>query len=147
MSTEAFRVRRDGSIPAVEVVARWAEARGANVTIPTPPPIIPGHYSHDDGDIYVNGQRIEVKHRDVSFSRDRFPYPTSYICAVHQWEQAQPRPRRFCIVNHAMTGMLVFGVGSTRAHWTTRKHVYNRVEQRFNDLYECRVGLGKYHAL
>lgn len=147
MSTPAFRSRRDRSVPAVERVARWCEAQGADVFIPDPPPILHGEHRHDDGDLYVNGRRVEVKHRNgLRFDRRHFPYPTCYICSVRQWEQAQPRPLRFMIVNESMSGMLIFNVATTRRYWTTRA-IFNRTEQRDNLLYECPVRLGRYVAL
>jgi len=147
MSTEAFRQRRNHSILAVEAVARWCERRGADVYLPDEPAIVEGGRDHDNGDLYVNGSRVEVKWRTLHFTGlDDFPFRHCYLCAVHQWEQADPPPSRFVIVDRDLTGMLVFKVTHTRPLWQ-EVTVYNALEGRENRMIQCPVAAAEYVVL
>lgn len=96
----------------VWLVARWLWAMGCNVYISK----VREAKRHaewkqfaDDGDLYVfsdsgSRRRIEVKGSGADFTGPHdYPYHDMLVCAKHSYDNADPKPYAYVIVNKART--------------------------------------------
>jgi hypothetical protein len=82
----------------------------------------------DDGDLYVNGWRIEVKKLSATFTcAEDWPFGAKFIvCAKHAWENANPKP----------TGFIYLSANASHIAIVYGAHCHNwRVEKRKDSRY------------
>jgi len=133
----------ENSQPAVACMAVWLiDACGYPTTIHPQrlrPHVEQRHEYADKGDLTFikNGEphRGEVKERPtIDFhSIEDFPWPTVIVDKRHRWDQADPKPYAYFIVNASLTGCFII-LGSTFPHWIRNELFYNG---RWNNVYEC----------
>ena len=124
---------------SVMVVAEWLRSKGLPVIIrPTfvrPSSDKMSEFS-DSGDLEII-QRVEVKHRKTlqfTSSAD-FPYKTVIVDACHCYDNANPKPYAYIIVNRMMdAGFLV--KCETRPQWS-RVEKLDTAKGRVRSFYEC----------
>lgn len=104
----------------VLLVAKWIRERGNEVVV-MPLRCRPTRdqwpdYT-DEGDLYVNGKRYEVKRIQHDFTcRDDFPYKNVLVFAKAAWDKADPKPEVVVIVNRGGENAAVV-MGSTFDKW------------------------------
>lgn len=126
---------------AVAVAARWLEAHGHAVTIHPieirPDPSQRADF-YDDGDLTVDGQRVEVKRRFHRFgdfhSAESFPDYWVIVDTKSGFDRADPKPVFYMIFNESMTGFLRVNC-DTQHYWRD----YERLDQNKRPcvFYEC----------
>jgi|ETNvirenome_6_85_1030632.scaffolds.fasta_scaffold00630_5 hypothetical protein len=133
-----FLKHLSSSHKAVYTIANWLLSRGYCVQIP-PSTTAPTHKQWakhaDNGDIYANGDRIEVKQLSAEFTNQHdWPFKNKFIvCAKHAWNAAIPKPRAFFYLNkHATHLAIAYGHHHTQWNTETRTDArYNNVSQQF----------------
>ena len=119
-----------GSKPAVRMMAGYFAERGHDVEEPATsesPRREDWAKQVDRGDLFVNGQRVEVKHwpeRTFTCARD-FPFKRLMICNKLSWNRADPKPVAYYIVNAPMTHAAIV-LPKTRPHWELKTWVDKR---------------------
>jgi len=105
------------------IVARNLRLNGYSVTLP-PIRIRPDtteirEYG-DTGDLMVNGNIIEVKHRpDLAFGcLEDFPYGSVIIDVAHHYDGMEIKPKYYVICNSILSGAIIVS-GKTKERWTT----------------------------
>jgi hypothetical protein len=108
------------STRAVDRVARWLRGFGKAVTIQPlklRPDISRAPEFSDKGDLRVDGDRIEVKHRSLRFTGPHdFPFPSIIVDVAHAWDNAHPKPAPYVILNQPLTHAAIVP-GSPWAPW------------------------------
>lgn len=104
------------------IVARNLRLSGYTVTLP-PIGIRPDtgrirEYA-DSGDLVVNGNVIEVKHRpDLQFGGlKEFPYNSVIVDVAHHYDGLVVKPRYYVICNSTLSGAIIVS-GKTFGKWT-----------------------------
>ena len=146
---ELFTERLKKSQEAVLHMAAWHERRGFSVYVP-PLRIAPSRDQwrefSDSGDFYVDGyggkRRMEAKRLTKNFTcHADWPYKLVFIvCSKHSFDNADPKPRNYFILNPSMTHCGVVAVNSTVDDWTWRP-VYDRKFLEWQDDYFCPMRL------
>jgi hypothetical protein len=103
-----FQQQLKDSQTSVDVMELWFTSRGDQVYKPdhTVAPTRAEWNEHsDDGDLYVNGERIEVRHLvGTEFTNENdWPHQCFYVESVHAFDQKEPRPRWYYHLNPLMT--------------------------------------------
>ena len=102
-----FLERFAKSHEAVKLTAEWFEKEGcSNIRIPDFT-LAPSHKEWkkhtDDGDLYVNNKRIEVKGLTAQHywftTNKEYPYDNWIICAKHSYDRAKPKPYAYLVWN------------------------------------------------
>lgn len=132
------------SYESVMVAARWLSGKKYPVVVqPTfeRPEAKQASIYADNGDLAIL-QRVEVKHRrSVHFtSKEDFPYPTVIVDVCHSFDNANPKPFVYIILNAAMDGALIVDPSRTRHRWT-KSEKHDRFKGRERSFYECPVEL------
>ena len=87
----------------------------------------------DDGDLYVGNHRCEVKQNRINFAVNEFPYPSVAICRTDAFDNADPVPSYYFIVNESCTVAMAIDVAQTRDKWFI-KHITDKAR---NHTYPC----------
>jgi hypothetical protein len=132
---------------SVEVVADWLRSLGKKVNIfevKERPSVEKMAEYADDGDLEIvdelNGsKRIEVKHRkSLKFSGLKdFPYKTIIVDVCHTFDNADPKPYAYVILNDTMTTALIVTTSSSEYWKKVSKR--DRFKNRIRYFYECPV--------
>lgn len=109
----------------VRMVADWLNTKGYTVSVP-PMNVTQSAYKDrmkfvDSGDLFIH-QRIEVKVRDLDFTT-HLDYPFKdgiYVCAQHSFDNAEPKPYAYILLNRAMTHAAIV-MSTTRSKWQVRE--------------------------
>lgn len=110
-----FQERLEKSHRAVWRVAYWFWRKGREVSIPKK--FLDGP---DQGDLFVNGDRVEVKHKDVAFTDAAdFPFNDVLLGEVNSFDRADPKPVSYILVNRDLTHCLIVLCKDSQT-WTTR---------------------------
>ena len=104
---------------AVDVMAMWFRLRGDQVHKPeyTVAPTRSDAPDHaDSGDLYVNGERTEIRHQGLDFTcAGDWPYPCFYVESVHALDKKNPQPVRYYYVNPPITHAAVLDIEKARS--------------------------------
>ena len=130
------------SVAHVNAVAKKLREKGYTVEVPETecrPTSAQWRQYSDDGDMIVNGERVEVKERRFTFETlDQFPYPTCIVDTKHAVDKmlADERPP-LCHIITNKGGTCCFVVPfTTKAEWEV-KTKYDRYRNRQRTLYEA----------
>lgn len=133
------------------LVARYLVAKGCTVTIgpmrETP------HSSRwkefaDNGDLYADGFRIEVKGLSSQFTGlDEFPYPQgAIVCAAHSYDDANPKPYcYFLLSKDRKTAAIAYGEDHPR--WWKCAASDRRYENYEQIFYWCKPSLFEFERM
>tara|TARA_R100000908_G_C3687403_1_gene103321 strand:- start:135 stop:593 length:459 start_codon:yes stop_codon:yes gene_type:complete len=119
-----FLERFAKSHEAVALTAKWFASQG-NYKIKIPDFTIAGSHKDwkkhtDNGDLYVNNKRIEVKgllKEKYSFTtKHEYPYDNWIICAKHSYDRANPKPYAYIIWNFQRTHFAIVK-NDTQKEW------------------------------
>jgi hypothetical protein len=125
----------------VWIVARFFQQRGENVTVRgrrIRDDAKDRHEFADRGDLEIQGRRVEVKRRGIPFTGPSdFPFPSIIVDVAHTWDNADPKPALYMIVNQAGTVAARVN-GSTHPTWTTKSRYDGRLS-RERLFYECPI--------
>lgn len=129
------------SVSHVNKIASMLRERGYTVEVPETkcrPTSAEWRQFSDDGDMVVNGERVEVKERRFTFKElADFPYPTCIVDTKHavdkMLEDNKP-PLCHVITNKGATCCFVVPF-STKNTWKVQ-HKYDRYRNRQRTLYE-----------
>lgn len=92
----------------------------------------------DDGDLFIEGNRLEAKQRMLNFdSQESFPYPTIIVDVAHTWDRAEQKPLAYILTNKSVTCCLVV-LGSTFESWK-KINKWDRFKKRYRTFYECPI--------
>lgn len=148
-SDESFIRALTASIRHVEHVAAWLRTFGKTVVV-NPVKIRDKRENwqafSDNGDLIVDGRRVEVKERNFWFeSREQFRLPTIIVDEANFWDRAAEKPFAYVLTNRQWSACFVV-MGSTQAEWT-RKTRYDRYKHRDREFYECPIGLARFFRM
>lgn len=116
-----FKADLRASMRAVHFVADWLRSLGHDVQVHDlkvrPDPSVRFDYS-DNGDLTVDGQRVEVKHLSHEFtSVQSFKYLEPIVDKVHAYDRAEPKAAYYLLCNASLTGCLrVFSASHSQWH-------------------------------
>jgi hypothetical protein len=105
------------------IVARNLRLNGYTVILPPigirPDTSVIREYG-DSGDLVVNGNVIEVKHRpDLKFGGlEEFPYGSVIVDVKHHFDSLEVKPKYYVICNSTLSGAIIVS-GKTFGKWTT----------------------------
>lgn len=123
---ENFYQRLSASHAAVELVARWQITRGHSVFVAV------DSDGPDGGDLVytANGRLIlaDVKHKQIDFSsREDYPYRDLWVCQAHQFDDKNPKPDVYILLNRHMTHAAI-AMSAMSCDWEKRveKHPNNK---------------------
>jgi len=133
---EGFNDRLFGSKPAVMVVAEYLRMKFPDCEIITPELVASPDYEHrmeylDNGDIFVKcsdeTRRYEVKGSSHWFINVE-TLPKNWegsviVCRQYTFDDADPKPVAYFIVNNKKSMAILIDVAATRAHWV-KKDIY-----------------------
>jgi hypothetical protein len=137
------------SLGAVLRAAQWLEGFGFQVTIPAlriRPDAARRFDYGDEGDLQVDGERVEVKRRAFEFSsHEDFPYRSVFVDVAHAWDKADPKPLRYLIFDRDMSHVLLVP-GYSRPLWQ-RSARFDRHCGRERVFYECPIRYCRFEAV
>ena len=137
---ERFVKHLDASSEAVFKCAEYLYLRGVQVAI-CPMTKSKGYDDRldhqDNGDLYIQ-QRIEVKHssRDFTCIAD-WPFTDFIVCARHSYDNANPKPYAYMILNAEKTHVAVV-YGRLKAQWWVKTLTDKRYEDMTQEFYMCK---------
>jgi hypothetical protein len=120
----------------VRIVATWLDSLGYKTDVHglriRPDPEVRAQYA-DDGDltVVVNGEseRCEVKHRRLDFtSHKEFPFFTVLVDVAHSWDNADPKPLAYFILNRSCTHAFVIHA-ETQHQWERRRRYDSHIDR------------------
>ena len=102
------------------VVAVWLLSRGNEVRVPQK--TLRSDWSErlnhsDEGDLYVNGKRCEVKGLRTKFEFQKWPFPYALIANKFTYDRMDPKPDVYFIVSADHSCTAVVDVRKTRDAW------------------------------
>jgi len=119
---DRFLERLKNSSRAVFVIAQMQHAKGHTVEIPKTrfaPTAAEADQYLDDGDLIVDGERIEIKHRDIDFtSRADWPYRDMFVSNVAAVERAGDEVTAYMVVSKDYSHVATIP-RSTKDYWYT----------------------------
>lgn len=144
-----FQERMKRSERARWLVARWMVSLGKTVCI-GPMTIAEKHADWrqhaDNGDLWVDNQRIEVKHTRYEFTK-KWPYKKFAFMATHRYDAADPKPYGIFQLNKDMT-WAAFIKSDTFDQWKIGNFGdRDRPDYKGNDSYYCDRSLVKYYEI
>lgn len=136
LGEKEFRKALTRSQKAVEHIADWLTRMGYRVAVPDLR--IRPHRSQateyaDNGDLFVEGHRVEVKWLSVDFPP--WPYPTFIVDSAYHIERADPQPYAWVIVSRSLENIGVV-YGADRDTWQVRER-YDHIRQHAERFYEA----------
>lgn len=139
----------DRSRTAVWVAAQWLLRQGYDAQIRPAlerPTFEDRNEFADNGDIEIK-QRVEVKHRFLSFTNeDSYPYDTVIVDEKYKIDRINSAELyQYIILNEEMTHCCVV-YGITRSQWVERKK-YDKKDRQTRTFYECPVSLCSFYSL
>jgi hypothetical protein len=120
MNPSDFESRFRASRNAEMTVALYLLNRGHEVRLPKRklrPHFTERKKFRDTGDIYASGKRIEVKHSKHDFQFQEWPFSDAVICAKKSFDESDPKPDFYYLVNASMTVAALIDVATTRPDW------------------------------
>lgn len=93
------------------------------------------HDYADGGDLFFRNPyedkwfRAEVKHRQLEFQPNKFPYSTVIVCEDYTWTRAVPKPDVFFMVNKSCSVVAIVSVSATKSHWVMTTRYDNRYKK------------------
>ena len=154
---QRFLLHLDRSQDALFVVARHLYRQGNSLKMDgvrkRPKSADPKDFA-DNGDIYIqpenefDWQRIEVKGLSVDFTNaNDWPYKSKFlVCAKHSYDDAEPKPNRYYILNKAKTHAAIVD-GKTSILWTVESRADSRYINLKQDFYLCPMEIIKWQKL
>ena len=137
---QRFLKHLDASSEAVFTCAQYLYLRGIQVAI-CPMVKSPSYAERtkgiDNGDLYIQ-QRIEVKHssRDFTCTAD-WPFTDFIVCARHSYDNANPKPYAYMILNADKTHVAVV-YARLKAQWWIKEITDKRYEDVTQEFYMCK---------
>ena len=146
-----FNKHLDESQPSVAFAKKYLESKGYEVrekdTKKTP------NYEDrmkyvDDGDLsyYKDGEwkRVEVKHTRQQFTNaEDWPWKNMFVCAIHAWDNANPKPDVFLQFDTDMSHVAEIS-GSTHPEWFMMSFKDRRYVNYRQTTYACPLNLIKF---
>jgi len=154
---QRFLLHLDRSQDALFVIARYLYRQGNSLKMDgvrkRPADGDPKDYA-DNGDIYIqpedsfDWQRIEVKGLSVDFTdANDWPFKSKFlVCAKHSFDEAEPKPHCYYILNKNKTHMAIVE-GKTSVLWTVESRVDSRYRNLSQDFYLCPIEIIKWQKL
>ena len=115
---DSFLARFHRARSAEVAVALHCLAKGNTVKLPKR-----SLKGSDAGDMFVNGQRVEVKHLQHDFELGLWPWHSVTICSKSWFDDTEQKPSWFWIVNKAITTAVLVDVKTTQGDWFVRSQV------------------------
>ena len=105
----------------------------------------------DDGDLYYkkDGQwmRVEVKHVSRSFTNaEDWPFKDMFVCAIHAWDKADPKPDIFLILDNDMSHIAEIS-GNSSGEWYMSSFKDSRYVNYRQTAYCCPLNLIKFSKM
>ncbi len=104
----------------------------------------------DHGDLFVQGQRIEVKRLSVNWTGvEDWPFGEKFlVCAKHSFDSARPRPYAYLILSQDMSHVAVV-YACTSHKWGTEEKTDSRYsgEEAIQKFYLCPLNLVRFMVI
>jgi len=146
-----FHKHLDESQPSVDFAKKYLESQGYEVK-GKPAKTTPNYEDRmkyvDDGDLtyYKDGEwrRVEVKHTRQSFtSAEDWPFRNMFVCAIHAWDMAVPKPYIYMQFDNDMSHVAEI-LGSTNPEWFKMSFKDSRYVNYRQTAYCCPLDLIKF---